>query len=165
MGAWTLNAMLEAMRERGAGKHRMFRVIVLGGLALGATSSAIPACGGVVQTRASGGSGGAADATTDYGFPSEATGGAGGTGGFPMEGAVIPDAFPFEGDGAGGSMDAQPDVGFPFEATGGAGGSIDAAPDVGCFPMETAIAPECGAPQPVQDASSAQDSAQETPAP
>jgi hypothetical protein len=138
--AWTLNAMLRAMRQRAAHEHRMFRVIVLGGLALGAASSSMPACGGVVQTNASGGSGGATDAATDHGFPFE---GGGGSGGFPMEGAVVPDGFPSEATGgAGGTTD-----GFPFEGGGGST-MVDATPDVGCFPMEADMFQECGAPQP-----------------
>jgi hypothetical protein len=134
--------MLNHMRERAAREHRMFRVIVLGGFALAASSTSVSACGGSVQTNASKASGGSAGAPGTGGFPSELPAfvdAAGGTG-------AAPDAFPFEGGGST-STDASAD-GFPFEGTGGVAGSADASPDVGCFPMETDMFQECGAPQP-----------------
>jgi len=99
---------------------RMFRVLVLGGIAL-------TACGGATTTSPSGGN--------DSGSE-----------GFPQEGPAQVDAFPSETaqqvdaylPDAG--QDTGPDV-FPTEGPAMIdSGATDVSPDVPCFPAETALA-------------------------
>jgi len=105
---------------------RMFRVLVLGGIAL-------TACGGSVTTPSSG---------TDSGT---------GQDGFPQEGPAQPDAFPSE---TAQQVDAFPsegpayiDAGVDSAADGGSDAfpqegpaPLDSGSDVPCFPQETALA-------------------------
>jgi hypothetical protein len=106
---------------------RMFRVLVLGGIAL-------TACGGMTTTHS--------DATDSGGSDSGDSGSGSSSGSFPQEGPPCnpgcgtqeasvpveagheagPDAFPMEGPA-------------PLDS-----GSTDVNPDVQCFPAETALA-------------------------
>jgi hypothetical protein len=99
----------------------MFRVLVLGGIAL-------TACGGATTAPGSG---------TDSGT---------GQDGFPQEGPAQVDAFPSETAQQvdayvpDASNDVGPDV-FPTEGPAMIdSGSTDAGSDVPCFPVETALA-------------------------
>ena len=111
---------------------RMFRVLVLGGVAL-------TACGGAVTTPSSGDDSG----TTQDGFPTE---GPAQVDAFPSETAQQVDAFPSEGPayvdtGVDAVVDASADAdAFPMEGPPPLdSGSTDAVADAPCFPQETAF--------------------------
>jgi hypothetical protein len=121
---------------------RMFRVLVLGGIAL-------TACGGATASTSSG---------TDSGTGADSGGGKDsgpGQDGFPQEGPAQVDAFPSEtaqqidsSVGVDAGNDTGPD-GFPTEGPAmiDSGfvdtGAADVGSDVPCFPVETAL-PDAG---------------------
>jgi hypothetical protein len=108
---------------------RMFRVLVLGGIALAATSAELQACGGSVATNAS--DGGAPDTSTDTNFPVEGPAfidsGYVDTS-FPQETGQQIDAFPTEGPAM------LLDSGTTPESSTDSGSAFDG------FPQETAQA-------------------------
>jgi hypothetical protein len=120
---------------RGMAMHRMFQVIVLGGVAI--TSATDLACGG---SLAKAGGTGQSDASPDAAFPTE--GPANVDSGFPTETAppAWDSGFPTEGPADAGFPAEGPvylDSGFPTEGpnTGAADAKADAELD-GAFPQE-----------------------------
>jgi hypothetical protein len=117
----------------------MFRVIVLGGIALSTAAAAAEGCGGSVSTTSS-----------DAGFPHEGPPLEDGSiDAFPQETAPPPDAFPQEGppfveSGADGAdaADTGSDVWFPHEGPQMIEAGVDAHTDadggtgVDAFPQE-----------------------------
>lgn len=105
--------------------NRMFQVIVLGGISL-----AGPACGSTVKEASQGATSGAGGA--GGGFPQEGAGGS-----FPQEGFMAPSSS---------SSSGFPQEGAASSSSTGTG-PFDAGTDApGCFPDETDVACDAGAP-------------------